>query len=187
MIASAAVYPSEGTVAVPPDIRQSDPGRLAEIMDLDPSPQRLWDESEYGAIYEHQLDVALDIPASTDPANESAAPGRSPTTAASATPTIGRALFQDGSIPQLLSIKEFAKANASRADSGLPRDVAEALYYLSIAAGMVRHGRRMTTLPGTDLRRGLEWAAGRTWLNDAGRQLLHKMLQTIAATAQNEQ
>jgi hypothetical protein len=172
---------------MPPDIRQSDPRRLAEIIDLDPSPQRIWREDEYGPIFQHQLSVVLDLGESAAPAHElAAAPGPSPEASAPSTvATIGQVLFDRSTVAQLVAIKDFAKANASHPDSALPHDVAEGLYYLAIAVGMVRHDQRLTRLANPDLSAGLRWALSRPWMDARSCAVLQKALQEVGEEGEN--
>ena len=173
---------------MPSDIRQSDPRRLAEIIDLDPSPQRIWSADEYGPILQHQLSVVLDLGESAAPAHDvgALAPGPSPEACTpSPVVTIGQVLFDRSTVAQLVAIKDFAKANASHPDSALPRDVAEVLYYLAIAAGMVRHDQRLTRLANPDLSAGLRWALSQPWMDARGCAVLQKALQKLGEEGEN--
>jgi hypothetical protein len=76
-------------------------------------------------------------------------------------------------------VKSFAKANLDHPESALPGEIASALYYLSIAAALVRLDQRITRLSDADLARGLQWAGEQVWLDDATKELLAKALQKL--------
>jgi len=170
-----------------PDLRDSDPHRLADTIDLNPSPQRIWGEHEYESILQHQLSVELDVVESTGPVSgpnpTHELPGQAPTSPAI---TIGQALFDRSTLRQLIAIKDFAKANASHPDSALPHDVAEALYFIAIAAALVQHNETITRLANQNLLAGLRWAASRPWQDARGCGVLQKALQKFVEVAQNQ-
>ena len=83
--------------------------------------------------------------------------------------------------PQLLElVKDFAKANIDHPESGLPREIATALYYASIAAALVRLGKRISQLPNADLQRGLRWTIEQAWLDDKTKALLAEALKKVS-------
>ena len=63
-------------------------------------------------------------------------------------------------------VKDFAKANLDHPESGLPGEIAAALYYTSIAAALVRLDARISQLPDADLQRGLRWTMEQAWLDE---------------------
>jgi hypothetical protein len=70
--------------------------------------------------------------------------------------------------------KDFAKACRISADSPIPREIATVLYFASIAVARLRCGRRITELTDTAVRKGLDWALGQPWLDEATRRLLEE-------------
>jgi hypothetical protein len=94
--------------------------------------------------------------------------------------TLGE-LFRDPnpSTVRLVLAKDYAKA-AQHPSSGVPKDVALVLYYLSIAAGLVRRDKRITELSDVDLRRGFDWALKKSWLVEEARALLERGAQKLA-------
>jgi hypothetical protein len=82
-------------------------------------------------------------------------------------------------LPLLQLVKDFAKANMDHPESGLPAEIAVTLYYLSIAAALVRLDQRITQLPDADLRRGLELTAKQAWLDDKTKALLADAMKKI--------
>jgi hypothetical protein len=77
-------------------------------------------------------------------------------------------------------VKDFAKANVDHPESGLPGEIAAALYYTSIAAALVRLDVRITQLPDAALQTGLRQTLDQGWLDDATRELLNRALAKVA-------
>lgn len=61
----------------------------------------------------------------------------------------------------------FKESTTEGGDKPLPREVALLLYYAAIVAARLHAGQRISTLPDTELRRGLLWALAQPWLDDA--------------------
>ena len=81
---------------------------------------------------------------------------------------------------QLLQlVKDFAKANMEHPESGLPKEIAAALYYTSIAAALVHLDKRISQLPDADLRRGVRHTQEQAWLDEKTRALLAGALEKI--------
>ena len=147
--------------------------KLAALMATGQERADLWRPEELAAIYRHQMSapVMVDLGA-FDPRT------------ATRLRTLGEAkglllrsfddLFHHPAPPiELLElVKDFAKANLDHPESGLPREIAAALYYASIAAALVRLDARISQLPDADLQRGLRWAMGQAWLDEKAKELL---------------
>ena len=69
-------------------------------------------------------------------------------------------------LPLLVMSKEFFKANIDRPQPGLPAEVAQALYYLSIAAAWLRHHKRISSLSDAQLLSAMEWVREQRWISD---------------------
>ena len=76
-------------------------------------------------------------------------------------------------------VKDFAKANLNHPESALPREIAAALYYISIAAAWVRLNKRITQLPDSELQRGLTWTLEQSWIDDHSKELLDTAIKKI--------
>ncbi|NJL31221.1 MAG: hypothetical protein HC898_06080 [Phycisphaerales bacterium] len=70
------------------------------------------------------------------------------------------------------------KAQARQDGSLLPVEVARLLYYVVVAAGVMRIGRWFSQLSDTELRSAVLWALDRPWLQD---ELLRQVLQEAQA------
>ncbi len=78
-------------------------------------------------------------------------------------------------------VKDFAKANMEHPESGLPDEIAAALYYTSIAVAWVRLGERISRLTPRDLQKGLRWGMEREWLDPEIKELLAQALEKARA------
>jgi hypothetical protein len=141
---------------------------------------RLWRPEELAAIFRHQMGAPVLVDLG----------GFDPGTAVKLT-VLSEAqglllksfsdLFRHPAPPlELLEVtKEFAKANMDHPESSLPREIAAALYYASIASALVRLDARISQLKDADLRRGLTWAAEQPWISEEARELFHQALAKV--------
>jgi hypothetical protein len=77
-------------------------------------------------------------------------------------------------------VKNFAKSNLDHPESGLPGEIASALYYTSIASALVHLDSRISQLPDSDLRRGLHWTEEQAWLDEKTKGLLAQALKKLS-------
>lgn len=162
--------------ATAPDaLDAAEPTILARMLSLDDSTP-LWTANELAAMWLHQLDAPVTVDLiDHDPMNDQTVRTLS-TRVDGSEITFGQLLRDPSPSPQLLELaKDFAKANRSAA-GGLPAEIATMLYYALIAAGMVHAGQRLTDLPETSLRKGLNWAVAQGWIDEQTRSLLHDAL-----------
>jgi len=142
---------------------------------------RLWRANELAAIFRHQISTPMLVDLG----------GSDPRTAARLQ-LVSQAqglllksfadLFHHPSPPvELLEmVKDFAKANLDHPESGLPSEIASALYYTSIASALVRLDTRISKLSDAGLQRGLSWTREQGWVDDQTRELLGQALAKIA-------
>jgi hypothetical protein len=76
----------------------------------------------------------------------------------------------------LRACKEFAKRAKHSRHSTVPPEIALLVYYGSIVAGLLRLGRRITTLGDEDLRQGINWVVRQQWVDPLIRQLFRDAL-----------
>ncbi len=81
----------------------------------------------------------------------------------------------------LCQTKEFAKRARGDRRGFMAPEVALLLYYGCIAAALLRHGRRISTLGEDELRQGLNWACQQPWLEERLRRLFAQTLAFIRA------
>jgi hypothetical protein len=173
-------FDSAGTLS------KSPPKSLAAFLAAGEERARLWQPEELGAVFRHQMSAPILVDLS----------GFDPATAARLK-TLSNAqnlllksfldLFLHPVPPiELLTLsKDFAKGNMEQPGSSLPNEVAAVLYYLSIAAALVRLGLRITQLRDPELKRGLEWAKSKAWVETRLQQLLDEALQRLAQAGPN--
>jgi len=154
---------------------------LAALLATGEERARLWRPDELAAIFKHQISTPMLVDLGTfDPGT------------ASKLKTLSEAqglllksfsdLFHHSTPPVelLVLVKDFAKANRDHPESGLPAEIASALYYISIAAALVHLDARITKLPDADLRRGLHLTREQAWLDAATKELLDAALAKIS-------
>ena len=156
---------------------------LAALLAAGEPPAGLWRPDEMAAIFEHQMAAPLvvDLRGLAPPvarrlealAGGQGAPAQS----------FADLLRQQNPPLELLElVKDFAKANLDHPESGLPSEIASALYYTSIASALVHRDKRITSLSDTDLQRGLSLTRDQAWLDDATKALLTQALEKISAS-----
>lgn len=160
----------EGTV---PMSRQDDTfngnaDRLSALLDLEAHARTAYTPHDLAAILHHQLDTPLAV-------DLAAGPGVAPTE------TFGQLLLGPApSLDALARVKDFAKAARGDPNGPLPPEIATVLYYASIAAARLRHGRRITALDDATLRRGLAWMAAERWCAAPLGPLLAEAISALA-------
>ncbi len=155
--------------------------KLAALLATGEEHARLWRADELAAMFRHQLSAPILVDL-----------GGFETGTASRIQTLGRAqglllnsfadLFNHPSpaLELLVLVKEFAKANMDHPESGLPTEIASALYYTSIAAAFLHLGERISKLSDADLQRGFGWARQQVWLDEKTKALLAGASQKIS-------
>ena len=146
---------------------------LANLLAGGEERARLWQPEELAAVFRHQMSApilvdlsGLDTPLATRIKTLSDAQGLLLKSFAD--------LFHHPAPPVelLVMVKNFAKANLDHPESGLPGEIASALYYTSIASALVRLEVRISQLPDDDLQRGLHWTQDQPWLDDKTKELI---------------
>jgi hypothetical protein len=141
----------------------------------------LWRPEDLAAMFQHQMSapVLMDL-GSFDP--QTANQLKALTAAQGLLLSSFADLFNHPNPPiQLLQmVKDFAKTNLDHPESGLPREIATALYYASIAAALVRLDKRISQLPDEDLRKGLRLTREQAWLDERTKSLLEEALKKVS-------
>ena len=163
-------------------IFEADGARLAHLLETGgPAPD--WRPGELGAVFRHQMTapVQFDL-AGFDPAF--AARLRLLSDAQGLLVKSFRDLFQHPHPPVALleAVKDFAKRAAQSREAILPKAVARMVYYLAIAAALVRCDRRISSLKRSELLRGLRWALAQEWLEGDARELLEEGVRRLEAS-----
>jgi hypothetical protein len=162
-------------------VSKSRANELAALMATGEERAKLWRPDELAAIFRHQMSAPMLVDLGTfDP--------RTATRIRTLSEAQGLLLksFADlfhhpAPLIELLElVKDFAKAHLDHPESGLPNEIATALYYTSIAAGLVRLDTRISKLPDADLRQGLQWTMEQDWLDEETKVLLAKALEKVS-------
>jgi hypothetical protein len=94
--------------------------------------------------------------------------------------TVRSAVFDPRApLDSIRQVKTLAKKLAADDARKVPREVALALYYLSIGVAQLRHDARTTTLPISVLHVGVQWAEQLPWLDRPTRTLLQRCLRAV--------
>ena len=146
---------------------------LAELMAGGWEDARLWRPEELAAIFRHQMSAPMLL----DLGSFDAATAARLKTLSDAQGLLLKSfadLIHHPAPPlELLHlVKNFAKSNIDHPDSGLPGEIASALYYSSIAAALVHLDARISQLADADLLRGFRWLEEQPWLDDKTKALL---------------
>jgi hypothetical protein len=155
--------------------------KLATLLATGEERAKLWRPDELAAIFRHQMSAPVLVDLGTfDPRS-----ARRLRTISEAQGLLLRSfndLFHHPAPPvELLElVKDFAKANLDHPESGLPGEIAAALYYTSIAAALVRLDARISQLPDADLQRGLRWTQEQAWLDEKAKELLAQALGKVS-------
>jgi len=168
-------FDSAGTLS------KSRPKSLAAFLAAGQERARLWQPEELGAIFRHQMSAPILVDLSgLDPATAARLQTLSQAQSLLLKSFLDLFLHPVPPIELLTLSKDFAKGNMEQPDSSLPNEVAAVLYYVSIAAALVRLDRRISQLGDAELKRGLEWAKGKAWVEPRLQQLLGEALQKLA-------
>jgi hypothetical protein len=149
---------------------------------LEPEAHTFWRDEDLAALLKHELAAPVQVEVAS----------LTPGTAAGLAALCGARGLLLNSFADLFShphpplellrmTKRFAKGARHHPDSPLPAQVANVLYYASIAAAMVRCGQRITELDDSSLRNGLEWCTSRDWVDAPLRGLLREAEAALAA------
>ena len=165
---SAAVFKSRAKV-------------LADLLATGEERAQLWRPEDLAAMFRHQMSTPMLVDlGSLD--ERTAARLRTLSEAQGLVLKSFADLFHHPSPPlELLKlVKDFAKSNLDHPESGLPGEIASALYYLSIAAALVRLDERISQLSDADLQGGLRWTSGQAWLDEPTKALLAAALRKLS-------
>jgi hypothetical protein len=162
-------------------IESASPGKLAGVMGLGESPARAWRPEELAAVFKHQMAAPICV----DLAGLGSGTAARVRTLTDATGLLLKSfedlfLHPNPPLELLVLVKEFGKRNRAGAGSVIPHELATMLYYLSIAAAMVRWGERISSLSAEEVGRGLEWCCGQAWIDSRSRELLRAARERVA-------
>jgi len=154
---------------------------LAALMATGEERAKLWRPDELAAILRHQMSAPMLVDLGSFDAR-TATKLRTLSEAQGLLLKSFSDLFHHPAPPiELLElVKNFAKANLDHPESGLPGEIASALYYTSIASALVHLDSRISQLLDSDLRRGLHWTEEQAWLDEKTKGLLAQALKKLS-------
>ena len=175
---------SDQMVLMSDDGKDAVPGRaerLSEMLGLEPDNTRLWRPEELAAVFRHQM--AAPVVFDLGGADPTAADRLRLLTQAQGLLIKSFADLIGHACPplELLRLtKDFAKANRDHPEAVLPREIAEVLYFGSIAAALVRCRARITRLTNVELRQGFRWGATQVWVDAPMKELFAEALRKVS-------
>jgi hypothetical protein len=142
---------------------------LATLLDPVTLERHDWRSAELGALWQAQLAAPLDF----DLRDVTPDAPRTLATVVNPPQTFGE-LFRHPEPPvELLRLaQQFGKRHRQDPDSGLPAEIATAIYFVSIELARVRCGRPISELTAESLRKGVQWTLAQPWLDPATRAVL---------------
>jgi hypothetical protein len=166
--------------------KSASPEALSRLLAIGDNAARAWQPEELAAVFRHQMAAPVSVNLGRlDPSLV----GKLRTLADASGLLLKslRDLLQHPAPPlELLAlVKEYAKLNQNQPDSLLPAEIADILYYMSIAAAQIRWGKRITTLNDDELRRGFAWALSQRWIDAPTREMLAAANATLTAPKTN--
>jgi hypothetical protein len=160
---------------------QSRAKKLASLMASGGERSRLWRPEELAAIFRHQMSAPMAVDLGTLDTRTAACLRTVSEAQGLLLKSFGDLFQHPAPVLELLEmVKEFAKANVDHPESGLPGEIATALYYTSIAAALVRLDKRISNLSDADLQAGLRGTMAQNWLDEPTRALLAQAVGKIA-------
>ncbi|MCK4342389.1 MAG: hypothetical protein KAY37_11780 [Phycisphaerae bacterium] len=172
-----------------PNIEDTDPARLAELLPASDREDKLWEPEELGGVLRHQLAAPIEFDlGGVYSAGTEARPTRVEyylkQAASSPGPELNsfaELLYHPSPPVELLRLtKQFAKAHRNQPHSPLPREVSTILYFASIAAALVRCQKRISELEDAALRDGFKWSRDQSWVDAALRALFADGLKLLS-------
>lgn len=154
--------------------------QLINLLSPAENPQRLWGAEELGAVWRHQLAAALEFDLGGLAEPFAAQLRGLSTPAGCSVRTFADLLLHPFPPLELLElVKEFGKTHSTHPDSLLPREISMTLYYAGIAAALVKSGRRISSLPPSTLRQGLDQVSRFEWLDQQTRALIQRAVSLL--------
>ena len=169
---SAAVYKSRAN-------------QLASLLASGGERSRLWRPEELAAIVRHQMSAPMVVDLGSFDARTALRLRHVSEAQGLVLKSFGDLFHHPAPVLELLElVKDFAKANVDQPESGLPGEIAAALYYTSIAAALVRLDTRITQLPDAALQAGLRQTLEQAWLDEKTKDLLTLALAKVSGERQ---
>ena len=155
--------------------------KLASLLSSGGERSRLWRPDELAAIFRHQMSAPMVVDLGAFDARTALRLRSLSEAQGLVLKSFGDLFHHPAPVLELLGlVKDFAKANVDQPESGLPGEIAAALYYTSIAAALVRLNVRITQLPDPALQAGLQQTLEQAWLDEPTKALLIQALAKVS-------
>jgi hypothetical protein len=155
--------------------------KLASLLSSGGERSRLWRPDELAAIFRHQMSAPMVVDLGAFDARTALRLRSLSEAQGLVLKSFGDLFHHPAPVLELLElVKDFAKANVDQPESGLPGEIAAALYYTSIAAALVRLNVRITQLPDPALQAGLQQTLEQAWLDEPTKALLIQALAKVS-------
>lgn len=156
--------------------------KLAALLATGEEQARLWRPDELAAIFRHQMSAPMLVDLGGFDQRTAARLRTTSEAQGLLLKSFSDLFHHPAPLVELLElVKDFAKANLDHPESGLPGEIAAALYYTSIAAALVQLDTRISQLPAAELQRGLNWTREQSWLDEKTRELAAQAIEKISA------
>lgn len=162
------------------------PAGLADLLAGENLPEHVWADADRAAVFRHQMGAPVRLELGGLEASRQALVRNILDADATLLASL-RGLLErrDAPVEVLTLVKAFAKSTAVHPDAALPRDVAAAIYALTILAAR-RDGHRLTQLSDPQLQSMAQWVRAQPWVDDAARNLIEESFDAGDATPSME-
>ena len=163
------------------NIYDSDPRRLADLIDEAGDERRIWRPTEIASLLKHQLAAPVEFDLGAMTVSDAAKVCMLTESQGLLLKSFGE-LFRHSCPPLelLRMVKQFAKALMNSPHGPLPQEIAKVLYFSSIVVARIRLRERITELEDDALARALTWLLEQPWLNGNSRMLFTEGLRFLA-------
>jgi DNA-directed RNA polymerase specialized sigma24 family protein len=159
------------------ELDDSQPERMARLLELPPDADNLWLHSDLVGVMRHQLAqrlASLDLDVTVSFFMADGAEGSLPLQ------TLGDLYSHPHPPIELLqAVKRYGRKQARQPDAKLPSEIASIVYFGSIAAALVRRGEWISKSDESLLRSGFERAIAQSWIEAPLRELFQKALTAL--------
>jgi hypothetical protein len=164
---------------------KTDPPLMSTMLDLHDVHVHEWGPQELKEMLRHQLSVPMQMSLGTLSAEVA-----HQVKEAQVDPllTLEQLLSHPHPPVELLKlVKRFAKLCMRDRENPLPSEIVMLLYYVSIAASLVRLDQPISELTPASLGRGLTWLSTQEWVTDDVRLLLREGLSRLGSREQEQE
>jgi hypothetical protein len=160
------------------NLQKADPQILAQFLDVEDSPRRIWPAEELDAILRHQLATPVQLDLESAGSAFKAKLYTLPTKQQPGKLTYAELFHHPSPPPDLLRlVKQFAKASRVRGESVLPPEIATVLYLASIVVARLRCGLRISEQSDESLLYGIQWVLDQRWVDGETHKLFQQALE----------